>query len=444
VHARPRASRVSPVTGDDAARQREIESLVAERLESYAVPAMPLRVPNPARPISSDGSVPARTGVAVGWLGYGAALLQLAHLSDAAGRADHWLGGLATLAFVAGLLAIPVVLWRARRAVGQVPMRPELARPWLDLLDGIRLGATEPANPAWRVALERVARTRHLLRREARRWDQRVVPADEVLAEVQAAGARTWATSEAWRRHQRDASVPQRVSPLDRLPPVLGTSAEEASAASDASADAGTAALGEGDFDLDFAGFARRRAAMYARADGPDVRLPDPSEPLLVGASGLQRRRRRVVSGLVAAVASLGASWAFALSGELGWSVLVVVPAAVVWVRSRRLSWVEVWPRRTSLPPDLAMAWRDYLDAVAYADSGAAPVPTVEAIRGSEPRVRALLVELASASSSAVERPVLAAELRRLCSEAWTLMGQERAETRLLERLEDLPGTDRG
>jgi hypothetical protein len=158
--------------------------------------------------------------------------------------------------------------------------------------------------------------------------------------------------------------------------------------------------------------------------------------------SALRQRRRRVAAGSAVVLLGVASSSALALSGHPGWSVLPAVPAAWVWARSRRLTWRDVWPRTVTMPPGTAMAWRDYLDAVAYADSGQAPVMTVEAVRGSEPRVRALLVELTSPSSSAVEEPVLAAELHRLCSETWTLVGQERAEARLLDELDDLPGTD--
>ena len=437
MHVRPRTSRVSPVTGDDTAHEQEIEALVAQRLEWYASPGGHDHVPNPRRPLAVDGALPRRSGTAVGWVGYGAALLYLVYLSEAA---DDGLAGLAGLSFMLGLLAAPLVVWRARRRTGQVALWTELARPWLDVLDGLRLGSVEPANPARGVALSHVGRVQRLLRREARRWDTRVLPPDAVRDEVQQAGASTWATSEAWRRRQAALPPTRGLSPLDRLPAVVGPTVEEASTASDASADAATAALGQGEYDLDFADYARRRAAMYARADGPDVRRPDPTEPLLVGASGLERRRRRVAAGAVAVLAGLVVSWGLMLTGHVGWSVLAAVPTVVVWFRSRSLSWRDVWPRTVALQPGPAMAWRDYLDAVEHADSGLAPVATVEAIRGSEERVRAILVELRSAA--ATEQPVLATELYRLCSGAWTLVGQERAEARLLDELDDLPGTD--
>jgi hypothetical protein len=439
VHVRPGTSRVSPVTGDDATRQQGIETLVAQRLEWYASPGGQDHVPNPRRPLAVDGAVPRRTGAAVGWVGHGAALLYLAFLSEAG---DGGLSGLAALAFVLGLLAAPLLVWRARRRSGQVALWTELARPWLDVLDGLRLGSVEPANPARGIALSHVGRVQRLLRPEARRWDSRALPTDAVRDEVQQAGALTWATSEAWRRRQAGLRLTGGVSPLDRLPAVVGPTAEEASTASDASADAATAALGAGEYDLDFVDLARRRAAMYARAEGPDATVPDPSEPLLVGASALERRRRRVVVGSAVVLVGMVVSWGLLVAGHPGWSALAAVPTAAVWFRARSLSWRDVWPRTVAMPPGPAMAWRDYLDAVDHADSGLAPVTTVEAIRGSEERVRAILVELGRAS--ATEQPVLAAELHRLCSGAWTLVGQERAEARLLDQLDDRPWTDRG
>lgn len=66
----------------------------------------------------------------------------------------------------------------------------------------------------------------------------------------------------------------------------------------------------------------------------------------------------------------------------------------------------------------------------------------VEAIRGCEQRVRAL--ELSSPSLSATDAPVLGAELHRLASGAWTLVGQECAEERLLDDPDDPDGLDPG
>jgi hypothetical protein len=433
VHVTPRASRVSPVTGDDTAREREIEHLVAQRLEWYASPGGQDHVPNPRRPIALDGVAP-RTGTVVGGVGYAVALLYLALLSDVGGDG---LSGLATLGFLLGLLAAPVVVRRARRQAGQVALWTVLARPWLDVLEGLRLGAVEPANPARGVALSRVGQVQRLLRREARRWDTRVWPAEDVRAEVQHAGALTWATSEEWRARQASLPPGRGVSPLDRLPAVVGPTAQEASEASDLGADAATAALGEGEFDLDFAGYSRRRAAMYARAGGPPTAGPDPADPLLVGVSALRQRRRRVAAGTGVVLLGLLATFGLATGGHPGWSVLPAVPTGVLWLRGRRLTWRDVWPRTVTMPPGPAMAWDDYLDAVAYADSGLAPVLTVEAIRGAEGRVRALVLELATGSARD-GRPVLESELYRLCADAWTLVGQERAESRLIDELDDL------
>jgi hypothetical protein len=81
------------------------------------------------------------------------------------------------------------------------------------------------------------------------------------------------------------------------------------------------------------------------------------------------------------------------------------------------------------------MAWGDYLDAVAHVDSGVSAVPTVEAVRGCEQRVRALVIELMAPTLSATERPVMEQELYRLCGGAWALVGQELAEARLLGEL---------
>lgn len=434
------------MTGDDTARgtarAQQVEALVAHRLEWYAGPGGQDHVPNPRRPISADGRAPGRTGTAVGWVGYCVALLHLAVLSEAARSTHEGLSGLAGVACVIGLVVAPLVVWRSRRRAGEVALWTELARPWLDVLDGLRLGAVEPGNPAREVALTHVARVQRLLRREARRWDKRVLPPEAVREEVQRAGALTWATSEAWRRGQGERAAGEGVSPLDRLPAAVGPTPYEASAASDASADAATAAIGEDTYDLDLVAYARRRAAMYTRAAGPPCRQPTPAEPLLVGVSALQRRRRRVLTGAAVVMASLGGAWVLGASGHLGWSVLVAVPAVVLWTRARRMSWHDVWPHTVTLAPGPAMAWGDYLDATAYADSGRASVTTVEAIRGCEDRVRAALVELARASPT--EEPVLAAELHRLCSEVWTLVGQERAESRLLDGLASRTGRDPG
>ena len=86
---------------------------------------------------------------------------------------------------------------------------------------------------------------------------------------------------------------------------MVGPTAREASEASDLSADAATAALGGGQYDLDFAAYSRRRAAMYARAAGPDVRRPDPAEAdlLVVGNVGLSTIAGRLLGSVPANVA---------------------------------------------------------------------------------------------------------------------------------------------
>ncbi|WP_191278229.1 hypothetical protein [Nocardioides flavus (ex Wang et al. 2016)] len=425
------------MTGD-VSQDDDAEALVASRTRAYAEPAPVPRVPSPHLALEDDGRRSTRLGTLAFWCGYALAMGHLAWASDT----DHPVSGLATSLFLVGLVGLPVVMWRVRRRAQVVDVRPELARAWLDVLDGLRLGAVEPANPASRVALARVGEVRRLVARDLRRIDQRIAPAPQVVAAVQDAGARTWAASEAWRRAQNRLPQGRGRSPLDRLPARLGPTAVEASAHSDAAADAATEALGAGAWDLDFATYARRRAAMYGRARGDDVRVLDPAEPLEVGRPRVHRTRRRVALAAVVLVASALTAWALASSGALGWSAVSAVPAYVVWLRSRRLSWGDLWSRRVTVAPGPAMAWGDYLDAVAHADSGHAAVTTVESIRGSEERVRAIMMELTSPSATEQDRPALVAELHRLCSEAWTLVGQERAEARLLDELDDAPHDD--
>lgn len=97
--------------------------------------------------------------------------------------------GLSGIAFPACLVRV----WTRRRTI---PLHAEIARPWLDLLDALRLVGVQPANPFWPTAPARVAQAQRLMRREARRMDKRVCVPDDVVAEVQDAGATTWAVGE--------------------------------------------------------------------------------------------------------------------------------------------------------------------------------------------------------------------------------------------------------
>lgn len=430
--------RVSGVTGDhEAERDRAVElaRLRVERREWYDEPAMDVRVPHPARDLEEDpGSSLVRAAAAACYLLAGIYGHQLSGVAEDTGHQ-----GLSGIAFLIGLgfsIAFPVSLvrvWTRRRTI---PLHAEIARPWLDLLDALRLAGVQPANPAWPTAQAHVAQAQRLMRREARRMDKRVCVPDDVVAEVQDAGATTWAVGELWRRRMMREGTG---SPLERLPVVVGPTPEEASVASDAAADAATAALGHGDFDLDFSDLARRRAAMYGRRTGPDQRCRDPRRPLRVGSVWGRRATRQALASLGATVLGGAASVALLGAGQAWWSALAAAAASIGAYLGLRLLRGWVVPGWTKLAPGPAMAWRDYVDSVAYADSGAAPVMTVEAIRGSEQRVRAVAIELMSPTLSATDRPVLTAELYRWCSGAWTLVGQERAEDRLLDELDDTP-----
>ena len=414
---------------------RELADLRDERMRWYDVaPATSHLVPHPRLPMGS-ATAGDTTHQTIGCLVLVLGVVYLGNLIDAAlATGRHELAVAARVGFVGCLLGIPaLVLWMRRRS-GQALMPGSLAKPWLDVVDGARLGSVEPGNPAWGVALAHAGRVQQLLQRERRRWNRETPPDDDLVAEVQEAGARTWATGEAWRRRQRQGRAG--VSPLDRQPPAIGPSFDEASRASDAAADAATSALGHGDYDLDFSALSRRRAAMYARRTGPTEEARDPRQVLLVDTGWGARTRLVARTALWVFVAS-GAVASVLLAQEEVWaSVVSVLPAVASVLVALRLPLAAADPAVARMPPGVAMAWRDYLDAVAYVDSGAAPVTTVEAVRGCEQRVRALVLELSAPSPSPTEEPVLAAELHRLCGGAWTLVGQERAESRLLDELE--------
>ena len=423
--------------GDPGEHDELRAGLVAERLRSYDADAALVAVPHPRLPLTSDHRDD-QTGAAIGCLVLVLGVVYLGNLVDVAILdGDQALLALARTGMVACLVGIPLLVWRMKRRSGIALVRGDVARAWLDLREGLRLGALEPGNPGWGVALAHAARVQDVMRHELRRLDESERPLGAGAEEVRRAGAATWAASEAWRRAQAGRRH-DAVSPLDRLPVALGPTYAQASAASDAAADAGTLALGHGDYDLDFEALSRRRAAMHARATGPSEEARDPRQVLLVDTGWGLRTRRQAPASLVVfvvsgVVASLLLMWQQALA-----SLLSVVPALGAVVVALRLPLTAADPALVRMPPDVAMAWRDYLDAVAYADSGRAAVPTVEAIRGCEQRVRALVIELIAPTLSPTERPVLAAELFDLCSGAWTLVGQERAESRLLDDLDDL------
>lgn len=416
----------------------ELEALVIERREWYDAETDVVPVPHPRLSLTSDQRGDP-TGSAIGCLVLVLGVVYLGNLVDVAILVgDPALVTLARAGMVGCLVGIPVLIWRMKRRSGLALLRADLARPWLDLREGLRMGAVEPGNPGWGVALTHAGSVQRLIAREVRRLHKEERAHETVREEVQCAGAATWAASEAWRRAQarrRHGAV----SPLDRLPPALGPTFAEASAASDAAADAGTLALGHGDFDLDFGAFARRRAAMHARATGPGEEARDPRQVLLVDTGWGRRTRRLARASLVVFVMSAVVASAFLARQQPLASLLSVVPALGAVLVALRLPLAAADPALVRMPPDVAMAWRDYLDAVAYADSGRAAVPTVEAIRGCEQRVRALVIQLTAPTLSTTERPVLAAELFALCSGAWTLVGQERAERRLLDDLDDSP-----
>jgi hypothetical protein len=258
------------------------------------------------------------------------------------------------------------------------------------------------------------------------------MPDPGLLDALHESAALVHATSEAWREGRARRPAADSTSPLDRLPAVVGPTAREASVASDAASDAATDALGMGDHDIDFDHYARRRAGMYRRRTGPNEECQDPRGPLLDATFRLERARRRVrvalrvlvVAAVLAAVLLfVGLPWASTVPAAI--AALAAVAASRSMVRDPSVLTVGV-------PAGPAMAWTDYLDAVRAADSGWLPVTTVEAIRGSEARVRALLVELVSVSASPAERAEQEEELYRLCSEVWTLVGQARAEDDLV------------
>lgn len=415
----------------------ELETLVAERLEWYAAPGVVDAVPDP-RLAHGDDSVRDTTPHTIGCLVLIVGVVYFGNLVDAALAGGHEsLVGLARACLVGCTLGIPLLLVRMRRRAARVVLRPELWRPWLDVRDGLRLGEVEPGNPGWGVALAHADRTQRLVRREARRDIRRQPPA-RVTSELQQAGARTWASSERWRRQQAERSAGA-VTPLDRLPEALGPSFAQASAASDAASDAATEALGHGDYDLDFAALAARRAAMYARRTGATEEERDPRQVLLVDTGWGRRTRVLAKVSLVVFLASAAVA-GLLVHLERAWpSLLAALPAVASVVVALRLPLAAASPDRIRMSPDVAMPWRDYLEAVVHADSGRAAVPTVEAIRGAEQRVRALVVELVAPTLSSTERPVLLAELHRVCGGAWALVGQERAEERLLDELDDQP-----
>ncbi|GAB3024184.1 hypothetical protein GCM10011376_09480 [Nocardioides flavus (ex Wang et al. 2016)] len=423
-----------------AARREELRR---ERMRHYARQGTGTSlITSPRRPVALDAGtvVPGvhdDTRPVIGCVTAVLVVVYVGQLIDEALRAHSHLVVPLRVVFVAailGVLASFVAMVRQGRGKAVAPA--EVAVPWQDVVEGVRLGSVEPANPAWTTAAGLVEDVRpHVAKAisDARTEDR--------VRRIREAGALVHATSEEWREH-RAAGTGGETSPLDRLPPLVGPTLREASVASDAASDAAVQRLGSVDHDLDFDGWARRRAAMYARQAGGPVTCQDPRGPLVDATFRLEdaRRRARAVRratacGVVvtAAVLLIGHPWAS------------TVPAAATLLLAVLLA--RVSPRdpallTTTLPPGAAMAWRDYLDAVAYVDSGIASVPTVEAVRGCEQRVRALVLELAAASRSTVEEPVLAAELHRLCSGAWTLVGQERAEARLLDDLDARPGTD--
>lgn len=430
---------------EDDGRAARREQLRRERMRHYERQGTAtMLVTSPRRAVALDAGavVPGMhddTRPVVGCLTSALAVVYLGRLIDEALLARTDLVVPLRVAFVVAILGVVgSVGAMVRQGRGKAVAPAEVAVPWQDVVEGLRLGSVEPANPAWTVAAALVEDVRPLVREaisEARTAER--------MRRIREAGALVHATSEAWREERAGRTVGTS-SPLDRLPPLVGPTIREASTASDAASDAAVERLGAVDHDLDFDRWARRRAAMYARRTGGPQSCQDPRGPLADATFRLEggRRRARAVRGamatgvvLTAVVLLAGHPWASA------------VPAAVTLLLAVVLAGVS--PRdpamlTMSLPPGTAMAWRDYLDAVAYVDSGVASVTTVEAIRGCEQRIRALVLELALPTLSAVEEPVLAAELHRLCSGAWTLVGQERAEVRLLDELDDRPGTDHG
>lgn len=420
-----------------AARREELRQ---QRLRHYARQGTATTlITSPRRPVAVDAGtvVPGvhdDTRPVIGCVTAALAVLYLGRLIDEALLARTDLVVPLRIAFataIVGVLASIVAMVRQGRGKAAAPA--EVAVPWQDVVEGLRLGAVEPANPAWATAAALVEELRpHVAKAlsDARTEDR--------MRRIREAGALVHATSEEWREH-RAAGGADGVSPLDRLPPLVGPTIREASAASDAASDAAVARLGSVDHDVDFDAWARRRAAMYARRAGGPEACQDPRGPLVDATFRLEGARRRarvaartMAAGVVVTAVVLLAGYPWASTVPAAATLLMAVALARVSPRDPAMLTV-------SLPPGTAMAWRDYLDAVAYVDSGTASVTTVEAVRGCEQRVRALVLELAAPSLSAVEEPVLAAELHRLCSGAWTLVGQERAEVRLLDELDGGP-----
>jgi hypothetical protein len=435
---------VSGVEDDGRAARRE--ELRRERMRHYERQGTEtMLVTSPRRAVALDAAsvVPGThddTRPVIGCLTSVLAVAYLGRLIDEAVLSRTDLVVPLRIAFVVALLGVVgSVAAMVRQGRGTAVAPAEVAVPWQDVVEGLRLGAVEPANPAWTTAAALVEEVRPLVREaisEARTAER--------MRRIRDAGAVVHATSEEWREDRAGRTVGA-ASPLDRLPPVVGPTMREASAASDAASDAAAERLGSVDHDLDFDQWARRRAAMYSRRMGRPESCQDPRGPLVDATFRLEGGRRRARAARWAMAAGVVLT-AVVLLAERPWAS--TVPAATTLMLAVVLA--RVTPRdpailTTSLPPGTAMAWRDYLEAVAYVDSGTASVTTVEAIRGCEQRVRALVLELAIPSLSAVEEPVLAAELHRLCGDAWTLVGQERAEDRLLDELGELdgPGTDR-
>ncbi|MBS2939366.1 hypothetical protein KDN32_16610 [Nocardioides sp. J2M5] len=425
--------------GERAARREELRR---ERLRHYEqLGTRAVLVTSPRRPVAADADSVA-PGLhddrrpLVGCVTSALAVAYVGRLIDEALLARTELVVPLRIVFVAAILGVVGSVWAmVRLGRGKAAAAEEVAVPWQDVVEGLRLGSVEPANPAWPLAASLVEDVRPLVRSalsDARTKDR--------MTRIRAAGALVHATSEEW-REWRARHVEDGASPLDRLPPLVGPSIAEASAASDAASDEAVARLGSVDHDVDFEHFARRRAGMYARRTGADEQVQDPRAPLSDATFRVEAGRRRVRRAGRAFAAAVVVTAAVLLGGH-PW--LSLVPAAVCLVLAGVLG--RLVPRdpavlTTTLPPGVALAWRDYLDAVAHADTGAASVTTVEAIRGCEQRVRALVVELSAPSLSAADAPVLTTELHRLCSGVWTLVGQERAEVRLLDELDDPDGS---
>lgn len=422
--------------GERAARREELRQ---ERLRHYRRQGTGTTIiTSPRRPVAADDGGSGAPGIhddrrpLVGCVTAALAVVYVGRLIDEAllSRADLVVP--LRIVFVAAILGVVGSVWSmVRLGRGKAVAAEEVAVPWQDVVEGLRLGSVEPGNPAWPLAASVVEEVRPLVR--AAMSDART---EERMTRIREAGALVHATSEEWReRRARHADA----SPLDRLPPLVGPTLAEASAASDAASDEAVARLGAVDHDVDFEHWARRRAGMYARRTGPVEQVQDPRAPLADATFRVESGRRRARLAGRAFAAAVVVTAVVLLTGH-PWAS--TVPAAVSLVLAGALG--RLVPRdpavlTTTLPPGVALAWRDYLDAVAYVDSGTASVTTVEAIRGCEQRVRALVLELSAPSLSAADAPVLTAELHRLCSGVWTLVGQERAEERLLD---DLDGPD--